>query len=112
VQSGNQDYMVPVDAKIWRESDVRLQGLSLERALSDLRQAGAMIRIAVVDASRRNPFERRFICSSPKEQQIIHRNTTTSSPKALDRLIIEFRFGRSGARWYGPRKFEREGTDG
>jgi uncharacterized caspase-like protein len=60
VQSGDQDYMVPVDAKIWRERDVRQQGVSLERTLSDLRQGGAIIRIAVVDASRRNPFERRF----------------------------------------------------
>lgn len=60
VQSGDQDYMVPVDAKIWRENDVRQQGLSLDRALSDLREAGAIIQIAVVDASRPNPFERRF----------------------------------------------------
>ena len=60
VQSGGQNYMIPVDAKIWQERDVRRDGVNIERALSDLSASGARIRIAIVDASRRNPYERRF----------------------------------------------------
>src|ERR1700751_1958709 len=57
--------MIPVDAKIWQERDVRRDGVNIERALSDLSASGARIRIAIVDASRRNPYERRFRNYSP-----------------------------------------------
>jgi uncharacterized caspase-like protein len=59
VQSEGQNYMLPVDAKIWQERDVRRDGVKIERVLSDLSASGARIRIAI-DASRRNPHERRF----------------------------------------------------
>src|SRR6202008_2717033 len=60
VQLEGQNYMLPVDAKIWQERDVRRDGVNIERALSDLIASGGRIRIAIVDASRRNPYERRF----------------------------------------------------
>ena len=60
VQSEGQNFMIPVDAKIWEERDVRRDGVQIERALSALSASGARIRIAIVDASRRNPYERRF----------------------------------------------------
>ena len=59
VQLEGQNYMLPVDAKIWQERDVRRDGVKIERVLSDLSASGARIRIAI-DASRRNPYERRF----------------------------------------------------
>jgi uncharacterized caspase-like protein len=60
VQSDGQNYMIPVDAKIWEERDVRRDGVSADRLLSELKDSGARIRLAVIDASRRNPYERRF----------------------------------------------------
>ncbi len=60
VQSGGQNYMIPVDAKIWDERDVRWDGVSIDRLLSELKNSGARMRLAVIDASRRNPYERRF----------------------------------------------------
>jgi len=60
VQSRGQNYMIPVDAKIWEERDVRRDGVSVEETLSELSSSGARKRIAIVDASRRNPYERRF----------------------------------------------------
>jgi uncharacterized caspase-like protein len=60
IQSDGQDYVMPVDAKIWRESDVRRDGVSIDHVLSELTGSGARIRLAVIDASRRNPYERRF----------------------------------------------------
>ena len=60
VQAGRESYMIPVDAAIWKESDVRRQGVSIESVLGMMKEKGARARIAVIDASRRNPYERRF----------------------------------------------------
>jgi uncharacterized caspase-like protein len=60
VQAGRQSYMIPVDAKIWKESDVRREGVSVESVLDTMMAKGARAKIAVIDASRRNPYERRF----------------------------------------------------
>jgi uncharacterized caspase-like protein len=60
VQSDGESYMMPVDAKIWYEDDVRRDGVSIDGLLSELKDSGARIRLAVIDASRRNPYERRF----------------------------------------------------
>jgi uncharacterized caspase-like protein len=59
VQSEGQNFMIPVDANIWQERDVRRDGVNIGRVLSDLSASGARTR-AIVDASRRNPYERRF----------------------------------------------------
>jgi uncharacterized caspase-like protein len=60
VQAGRESYMIPIDAAIWKESDVRRQGVSIESVLGAIKEKGARARIAVIDASRRNPYERRF----------------------------------------------------
>ena len=60
VQSARQSYLIPVDAQIWTEPDVRRDGFSLETVLGEINSRGAGIKIALLDASRRNPFERRF----------------------------------------------------
>ena len=60
VQAGHESYMIPVDAAIWKESDVRREGVSIESVLGAMKEKGARAKIAVIDASRRNPYERRF----------------------------------------------------
>ena len=60
IQSGGQNYIIPVDAKIWSEEDVRRQGVSIDRLLSQLKASGARVRLVIIEASRRNPYERRF----------------------------------------------------
>ena len=60
IQSARQSYMIPVDAQIWTEPDVRRDGFSLETVLGEINARGAGVKIALIDASRRNPFERRF----------------------------------------------------
>ncbi len=60
IQSNRQSYLIPVDAQIWSEADVRRDGLSLEAILGEINARGAGVKIALLDASRRNPFERRF----------------------------------------------------
>jgi uncharacterized caspase-like protein len=60
IQSGRQTYMVPVNAHIWNEADVRRAGVSIEPLLAEIEAKGAGAKLVVLDASRRNPFERRF----------------------------------------------------
>jgi Caspase domain/TIR domain len=60
IQSDHQNFMIPVDAQIWSEQDTRRDGISLETVLGEINKRGAGVKVALVDASRRNPFERRF----------------------------------------------------
>jgi uncharacterized caspase-like protein len=60
VQAGRESYMIPVDATIWKEGDVRREGLSVESVLGIMEELGARTKLVVIDASRRNPYERRF----------------------------------------------------
>src|SRR5215831_2449535 len=76
IQSARQSYMIPVDAQIWTESDVRRDGFSLETVLGELNTRGAGVKIALVDASRRNPFERRFRSFSAGLTPVIAPNGT------------------------------------
>jgi hypothetical protein len=76
VQSSRQSYMIPVDAQIWTEADVRRDGFSLETVLGEINSRGAGVKIALVDASRRNPFERRFRSFSAGLAPVIAPNGT------------------------------------
>jgi len=60
IQAKRETYMIPVDARLWQESDVRRDGFSLEKVLDDINDRGAGVKIALLDASRRNPYERNF----------------------------------------------------
>src|SRR5262252_3911473 len=60
IQVARQNYIVPVNAQIWSEPDVRRDGIGIESVLADMDSRGAKVKIVIIDASRRNPFERRF----------------------------------------------------
>jgi tetratricopeptide (TPR) repeat protein len=60
VQSARQTYMLPTNAQIWIESDLRRDGFGLDSVLAEMNAKGARVKVAILDASRRNPFERRF----------------------------------------------------
>ncbi|MFY9736934.1 MAG: caspase family protein, partial [Rhodoplanes sp.] len=45
---------------IWTEADVKRDGIAIESVLADMDAAGAAVKLVIIDASRRNPFERRF----------------------------------------------------
>ena len=59
IQSNRRTYLIPVDLQIWREADVR-DGIDLETVLNEIHSRGATLKIALIDGSRRNPYERRF----------------------------------------------------
>jgi Caspase domain/Tetratricopeptide repeat len=60
IQANRQSYLIPVDVDIWNESEVAPKGVSLDNVLAEMNKRGANVKIAIVDAARRNPFERRF----------------------------------------------------
>ncbi len=60
IQAAGESYMIPVDATIWKEADVRRDGVSVESVLDAVKEYGACAKLVVLDASRRNPYERRF----------------------------------------------------
>src|SRR6202000_1286629 len=76
IQSNRQSFLIPVDAQIWTEADVRRDGLSLETVLGEINSRGAGVKIALIDASRRNPFERRFRSFSAGLAPVIAPNGT------------------------------------
>jgi uncharacterized caspase-like protein len=60
IQTGRQTYLIPVNAQIWTEGEVRRDGVGIDTILAELNARGAGVKVAILDASRRNPFERRF----------------------------------------------------
>src|ERR1700676_1620093 len=96
VQSSRQSYMIPVDAQIWTEADVRRDGFSLETVLGEINSRGAGVKIALIDASRRNPFERRFRSFSAGLAPVIAPNgTLVMYSAALSSVISDNGSGRS-----------------
>jgi uncharacterized caspase-like protein len=60
IQADRQTYIIPVDAQVWAERDVMRDGVKLESILRDMNDRQAAGKLVVIDASRRNPYERRF----------------------------------------------------
>lgn len=64
IQVARQTYLIPVNAQVWTEAEVRRDGISLDTLLAEMQRKGAKVKIVIIDASRRNPFERRFRASA------------------------------------------------
>ena len=64
IQVARQTYLIPVNAQVWTEAEVRRDGISLDALLAEMQRKGAKVKIVIIDASRRNPFERRFRASA------------------------------------------------
>ncbi len=60
IQSGRRNYMIPVNAQVWAERDIARDGISIELVLDNIADSGMAVKLVIIDASRRNPFERRF----------------------------------------------------
>src|SRR5579859_5479330 len=60
IQTARQTYLLGVDAPIWEKKDVAHDGFNLESIIQEMSNRGALVKIAIIDAARRNPFERRI----------------------------------------------------
>src|SRR5207249_9497895 len=47
IQAGRESYMIPVDARIWKEGDIRREGVSVESVLEAVRENGAHATLVV-----------------------------------------------------------------
>lgn len=64
IQVDRQTYFIPADAQVWSEADAKREGIRLEGILDQMQGRGTRVKIVIIDASRANPFERRFRPSS------------------------------------------------
>ncbi|TIH18475.1 caspase family protein [Marinifilum sp. JC120] len=60
MQVGGRNYLIPVDATVKSESDVRYECLDAGRILGKMEDAGNALNIVILDACRNNPFARSF----------------------------------------------------
>jgi hypothetical protein len=60
IQVARQTYLIPVNAQLWTEADVRRDAISVDDVAAEMHRKGAKVKIVIIDAARRNPFERRF----------------------------------------------------
>jgi uncharacterized caspase-like protein len=58
MQVNGLSYLIPVDARLSRESDLQDQAIRLDGALDRLGEAGNGLNLIILDASRHNPFAR------------------------------------------------------
>jgi formylglycine-generating enzyme required for sulfatase activity len=64
IQAGRQTFLVPINAQLWTEADVRRDGINIDAVLAEMHRRDAKVKIVILDAARRNPFERRFRSSA------------------------------------------------
>jgi formylglycine-generating enzyme required for sulfatase activity len=64
IQVARQTYLLPINAQVWSEADLRREGFSVDGLLTEMNGKGANVKIVIIDAARRNPFERRFRASA------------------------------------------------
>jgi len=58
------NYLIPIDAKIETESDVKYEAVDAGRILDKMKDAGNKLNIVILDACRKNPFSRNFRTSN------------------------------------------------
>ena len=56
LQDKGQNYLVPVNAKIQKPSDIEMETLRLRRVLNSMEDAANRLNIVVLDACRDNPY--------------------------------------------------------
>ena len=58
VQLGGKNYLIPIGAKISRETDAKYQAIDAEMVLDEMANAGNHLNIMILDACRDNPLGR------------------------------------------------------
>jgi uncharacterized caspase-like protein len=60
IQIGGVNYLLPVNAKIEKESDVRFQSVNADMVLAEMENAENGLNLVILDACRDNPYSRSF----------------------------------------------------
>lgn len=60
IQADRQTFLIPVNADIWREADVKREGVSIDNVLAEMHRREAKVKILILDGAHRNRFEGHF----------------------------------------------------
>ena len=63
LQTGGNNYLVPVDAKIKTEADIKPLSLDANHVLAKMNEAQSEVNVMILDACRDNPFDKSVIKS-------------------------------------------------
>jgi uncharacterized caspase-like protein len=66
VQSGGENFLLPVDIAISREADLPLRAVRAEDVLRQMEAAPSAVKVVILDACRDNPFGARFKMAAAK----------------------------------------------
>jgi len=97
VQVDKQSYLLPVNADPWTAAEVRKDGVSLEAVMADFHRKGAVVKVVIIDAARRNPFERRFRSSPEGLAALNAPENTLALYSAVPGKLITDRSGTNSA---------------
>jgi hypothetical protein len=64
IQVAGSNYLIPVDARVSSEADVKYNGVNVGLVLGKMQDAGNELNIVILDACRDNPFSRSFRTTS------------------------------------------------
>jgi len=64
VQKDNRNYLIPIGARINKDTDIKFQAVDAEMVLAEMGNAGNNLNIVILDACRDNPFSGSFRKSS------------------------------------------------
>ena len=65
VQVNGLNYLIPVGARILRETDIRYQAVQVDWVLDRMHEAGNEVNIIILDACRNNPYARSWRSGQP-----------------------------------------------
>ena len=57
---GGRNFLIPIDAEIYDETDVKYESVDAGRVLDAMRMAGTELNLVILDACRDNPFAKSF----------------------------------------------------
>ncbi len=72
-----ENYLIPIDARLKRERDVRREAVHLGEVLKFMEEAPTQVNIVIIDACRDNPFYRRW-----------HRTRGSTSVRGLSQVDL------------------------
>jgi hypothetical protein len=83
LSTGDDNYLVPTDARLARAGDLEDEAISLVRMLAEMHQA-KRLRLLIVDAMRENPFLASMRVSDSRK---IERGASRVDPSSVETLI-------------------------
>jgi len=79
IQVNGENYLIPVDARLNRESEVNYESLPLGKLLAAMEESDNGVNIVILDACRDNPFGRSWTRSSSNKGLAAIQNSATGT---------------------------------